>query len=110
MHRYLWNEEAGVFDDWLWTGRRQLEHVTAATLYPLFTGLATDQQADRIAQVVRENLLVAGGLVTTNRATGQQWDAPNGWPPLQWIAVTGLRRITASRNSPKPSPRAGSRS
>jgi alpha,alpha-trehalase len=36
-------------------------------------------------------LLETGGLVTTNRATGQQWDAPNGWPPLQWIAVTGLR-------------------
>jgi alpha,alpha-trehalase len=91
MHRYLWNEEAGVYDDWLWTGRRQLGHVTAATLYPLFTGVATEKQAERIAAVVREDLLETGGLVTTNRATGQQWDAPNGWPPLQWIAVTGLR-------------------
>jgi alpha,alpha-trehalase len=24
--------------------------------------------------------------------TGQQWDAPNGWAPLQWIAIDGLRR------------------
>ena len=23
--------------------------------------------------------------------SGQQWDAPNGWAPLQWIAVEGLR-------------------
>lgn len=91
MHRYLWNEATGVYDDWLWTARRRLGHVTAATLYPLFTGLATDAQADRIAKVVQEELLEDGGLVTTNRTTGEQWDAPNGWAPLQWIAVTGLR-------------------
>jgi alpha,alpha-trehalase len=24
--------------------------------------------------------------------TGQQWDEPNGWAPLQYLAVTGLRR------------------
>jgi alpha,alpha-trehalase len=30
--------------------------------------------------------------VTTPLHTGQQWDAPNGWAPLQWIAVEGLRR------------------
>ncbi|MDQ3015989.1 MAG: alpha,alpha-trehalase, partial [Bacteroidota bacterium] len=28
--------------------------------------------------------------VTTNNVTGQQWDAPNGWAPLQWITYTGL--------------------
>jgi alpha,alpha-trehalase len=64
--------------------------VSAATLYPLFAGLATDTQAETIAEVVRQGLLEDGGLVTTNRDTGQQWDSPNGWAPLQWIAVTGL--------------------
>jgi len=33
----------------------------------------------------------AGGLATTLVNSGQQWDAPNGWAPLQWIAVVGLR-------------------
>ncbi len=92
MHRYLWNEATGVYDDWLWTERRRLGNVSAATLYPLFAGLATDEQAASIAAVVRKELLEDGGLVSTNRDTGQQWDAPNGWAPLQWIAVTGLRR------------------
>ena len=32
------------------------------------------------------------GLVTTPVRTGQQWDAPNGWAPLQWIAIEGLNR------------------
>ena len=37
-------------------------------------------------------LLWPGGLVTTTVASGQQWDAPNGWAPLQWLAVEGLNR------------------
>ena len=36
--------------------------------------------------------LGARALLTTPLTTGQQWDAPNGWAPLQWIAVEGLRR------------------
>tara|TARA_B100000927_G_C16418998_1_gene450531 strand:- start:18 stop:185 length:168 start_codon:yes stop_codon:yes gene_type:complete len=30
-------------------------------------------------------------VVTTSNATSQQWDAPNGWAPLQLFAVEGLR-------------------
>ena len=36
-------------------------------------------------------LLKPGGIVTTIRESGQQWDAPNGWAPIQWIAIRGLR-------------------
>jgi alpha,alpha-trehalase len=39
-----------------------------------------------------EQLVRDGGLLTTLNPSGQQWDAPNGWAPLQWIAVAGLRR------------------
>jgi alpha,alpha-trehalase len=34
----------------------------------------------------------AGGLQTSTHRTGDQWDAPFGWAPLQWIAVEGMRR------------------
>lgn len=61
-------------------------------LYPLFVGAANAEQAERVARVTEHQLLKAGGLVTTAKATGEQWDAPNGWAPLQWIAVDGLRR------------------
>jgi len=37
-------------------------------------------------------LLRQGGLSTSEARTGQQWDAPNGWAPLQWIAVEASRR------------------
>ena len=29
--------------------------------------------------------------MTTLETTGQQWDAPNGWAPLQWVTITGLK-------------------
>jgi alpha,alpha-trehalase len=41
---------------------------------------------------VQAELLAPGGLLTSQRKTGEQWDAPNGWAPLQWVAVAGLRR------------------
>jgi alpha,alpha-trehalase len=41
---------------------------------------------------VANQLLRPGGIATTTVKTGQQWDEPNGWAPLQWIAVDGLRR------------------
>ena len=49
-------------------------------------------QAAAVAHTAIRELLRPGGIVTTPLVTGQQWDAPNGWAPLQWIAVAGLRR------------------
>ena len=37
-------------------------------------------------------MLAPGGLGTTEHDSGEQWDRPNGWAPLQWIAWAGLRR------------------
>ncbi|MFC7668149.1 trehalase family glycosidase [Hymenobacter humi] len=65
---------------------------TLAGVYPLAFGLATPAQAKRVATNLKANFLKPGGLVTTLAKTGQQWDAPNGWAPLQYLAVEGLRR------------------
>jgi len=91
MRTYLWNDRTGLFDDYHWPTGRLVGNVSAAALYPLFAKVATDAQARRTAVTVERELLKPGGLVSTNRRTGQQWDAPNGWAPLQWVAVDGLR-------------------
>ncbi len=91
VQKYLWNEEQGAFGDYDWRRRRLTPHLTAATLYPLFFGLATHDQSGRVAQAVRKRLLQPDGLATTLVRTGEQWDAPNGWAPLQWIGIEGLR-------------------
>ncbi len=65
---------------------------TAAGMFPLWAGAATDEQARAAADWARRHLLKPGGLLTSDVTSGQQWDAPNGWAPLNWIAVQGLRR------------------
>jgi alpha,alpha-trehalase len=90
IDRNLW-DPAGVYLDYRWTRHRRVARLSAATLYPLFVGLASAHQAAAVAAMARRRLLSPGGVVTTPVATGQQWDAPNGWAPLQWIAVSGLR-------------------
>ena len=90
IDRYLWDPSRGVYLDYRWTLKQPIEHVTAATLYPLFTHAASDAQAASVAKTVEAELLKPGGIVTTTLDTGQQWDWPNGWAPLQWIAVEGL--------------------
>jgi len=92
IERYLWDSSAGVYFDYRWTERASIPRLSAATTYPLFLGCASQQQANAVAAAVRGTLLKSGGLVTTPFATGQQWDAPNGWAPLQWIAVSGFNR------------------
>jgi alpha,alpha-trehalase len=90
MHRYLWDARQGVFGDYAWREGRLTGQLSAATLYPLFFGLATNEQAQGVAAIVRDRLLQPDGIATTTANTGQQWDAPNGWAPLQWIAIAGL--------------------
>jgi alpha,alpha-trehalase len=58
----------------------------------LFAGLVDRKRAHRIAQTMKDSLLMPHGLATTTEDTGQQWDAPNGWAPLQWVAIDGLRK------------------
>ena len=70
----------------------RIPRLSAATLYPLFTGMSSEKQAIAVGATVRKVLLKPGGIVTTPLETGQQWDAPNGWAPLQWIGVAGLAR------------------
>jgi alpha,alpha-trehalase len=91
IRKYLWNADTGVFDDFDWNDGRLLGNISAATYFPLFCGVATRKQARRVARRGESELLKSGGIAATNRLTGQQWDAPNGWAPLQWVAVQGLR-------------------
>ena len=92
MDRFLWQAGEGRYADWLLAEGQPSATLSAATLYPLFVGMASRQQADAVAELTRAKLLAPGGLRTTLTRTGQQWDAPNGWAPLQWIAVSGLDR------------------
>ncbi len=88
----FFDEAHGFFCDVDHGSGRTTGILTLAGVWPLFFGLATAGQAQRIADRLGAEFLRPGGWVTTLANTGQQWDAPNGWAPLQWIVFEGLRR------------------
>jgi len=90
IRRHLWNPR-GFYADYDLDTARARDDVTAALAFPLFAGIATPDQARASAAAIAP-LIGEGGLATTRATTGQQWDRPNGWAPLQWIAIQGLRR------------------
>ena len=92
INRLLWDESKGMYADVTWKDGRSTGHVSGATAYPLYFGIADTARADRVAQRLRQDLLQPHGLAATATRTGQQWDLPNGWAPLQWIAIDGLRQ------------------
>jgi len=87
----LWDDTAGLYLDYDFERGRLNPYPFATTFWPLWAGLASPAHARR----VRDNLPMferPGGIMTSTRVTGAQWDAPFGWAPLQLFAVRGLRR------------------
>ncbi|MDV5356983.1 alpha,alpha-trehalase [Enterobacter asburiae] len=87
----LWNAKEGWYADYDLKTKKVRNQLTAAALYPLFVNAAAKDRADKVAAVTEARLLKAGGITTTTVKSGQQWDAPNGWAPLQWVAAAGLQ-------------------
>ena len=89
MRRYLWQPRLGVFADYDFVRGKPSSYAFITSLYPLWAGVATREQANAI--VASLSLFERpGGLSTSNTNTGLQWDEPYGWAPTNWIAVAGL--------------------
>ena len=91
IERWLWDAEGARYGDYDLEAKRLRGGLTAATAYPLFTGVAAPARGRAAAATIARDLIAPHGLRTTLVDTGQQWDRPNGWAPLQWIAAEGLR-------------------
>jgi alpha,alpha-trehalase len=90
IKKYCWNEEKGFFFDFDFVAQQQKESYTLAAAFPLFFEIASPDQAISTGKILEEKFLKPGGMTTTLEFSGQQWDAPNGWAPLQWIVYKGL--------------------
>ncbi|MBL7827445.1 MAG: trehalase, partial [Saprospiraceae bacterium] len=90
IQEYCWNETEGFYFDYNHVTGKISEAWTLAGVFPLFFNIATEAQAARVAEHLEAKFLNNGGLQTTIQQTGQQWDAPNGWAPLQYMACRGL--------------------
>ncbi len=90
IRHFCWSEDHRFFFDYHFVNRQHTPHYTLAAAYPLFFHIASLEQATATEEQIAKKFLQPGGVVTTLNHTGQQWDAPNGWAPLQWITYKGL--------------------
>jgi alpha,alpha-trehalase len=91
INQYLWDGSRGLFFDYDFETQQRSTYAYASTFYPLWAGLASDEQA----RAVVKNLPLfeqPGGLVMSKTDSGMQWDYPFAWAPIQLIAIPGLRR------------------
>ncbi len=92
LFKFCWNDDEKFFFDFDHKENAPKKVYTLAAAFPLYFGVATQEQADGVAKMVKDKFLCAGGLISTLETTSQQWDAPNGWAPLQWISIQGLAK------------------
>jgi alpha,alpha-trehalase len=96
--KYLWNPEEGMFFDYNFVTKKMSTYRYASTLYPLWAGLATAEQAKAVAG----NLKVfehPGGIAMSDDDSGAQWDLPYGWGNIEMLAVKGLYRYGFSADA-----------
>jgi alpha,alpha-trehalase len=87
----MWDDKEGLYYDYDFVNKRVRRYPFVTTFYPLWVGIADKRRAARVVQNLKQ-FERPGGLQTSTSTSGNQWDAPFGWAPMQQIAVEGLRR------------------
>jgi alpha,alpha-trehalase len=91
INRLMWDAQDGLYYDYNFAHSTVRRYPFLTTFYPLWAGIATKEQAAAVERNVAK-FERPGGLATSTFESGNQWDLPFGWAPLEMIAVEGLRR------------------
>ncbi|XP_032571738.1 trehalase isoform X1 [Drosophila sechellia] len=99
IQEVLWNEEAGVWLDYDMINQKPRDYYTPTNLSPLWVKAFNISESEKIsasvmAYIERNKLdSFPGGVPNTLSYSGEQWDAPNAWAPMQYILVEGLNNL-----------------
>ena len=91
INQYFWDENSGTYKDYHIQKNTKTASEHIAALYPLYLNLSTHEQAKSVAEIIETKFLYQGGLVTTTKNSGQQWDLPNAWAPYQWLGYKAMK-------------------
>lgn len=93
----LWSERKGFYFDLDYVAGAHSDIWSLASYYALWSGVASNHQAARLVENL-DSFIYQGGLSTTTsnehelaRVIAHQWAYPNGWAPLHWIVIEGLK-------------------
>lgn len=99
MDEYLWDEEDSMYYDYHIKEHKKNKYESATCFWPLYSGAASEHQADKLVRNSLQKFEEDGGLVSgTESSRGEvsinrpsrQWDYPFGWAPQQMLAWIGL--------------------
>ncbi|MBO5668288.1 MAG: alpha,alpha-trehalase [Lentisphaeria bacterium] len=94
IHKYCRRQD-GVFFDYNLREHRLCSVFSAASMYPLWSGIVNAADADAARKECLEKLEYPFGISAACRehaAGNWQWDYPNGWPCLQLICFEALAK------------------
>ncbi|XP_041983501.1 trehalase-like isoform X2 [Aricia agestis] len=92
----LWHEDVGAWLDFSLESGRRRDYFYPTNVAPLWTGSFDRARKEYYVNRVINYLdkvkvdIFEGGIPTTFEHSGEQWDYPNAWPPLQYMVVMGL--------------------
>ena len=99
----MWDSEKLAFYDFNLTSNARNSIFTTAHFYPFWNGIVPDEVLANetaafgaFASVHMVMNRYNGTFPTTFIESGLQWDAPNAWPPHQYIAIEALRAIPSN--------------
>ncbi|XP_050313151.1 trehalase-like isoform X2 [Anthonomus grandis grandis] len=91
----LWHEEIGAWLDYDLHNQVKRDYWYPSNIAPLWTGCYNKSEKDKTVRSVlkylqNKKILYPGGVPSSVEHTGEQWDYPNAWPPLQHMMIVGL--------------------
>ena len=90
----LWDNETGLWLDYDRQLKKKRQSFYASSVVALWAGVHqgdVSQEMDVFRTLQRLKVLdYPGGFPTSLFPSGQQWDFPNAWPPLQHILIAGF--------------------
>ncbi|XP_057670544.1 trehalase-like [Diorhabda carinulata] len=98
IHDVHYNEEDGIWYDYDLANSKQNKVFYPSNFAPLWSDAFDTSKKEvfgvRAAQYYKDNKVqkYPGGIPTSLINSGQQWDLPNAWPPLQEFIVLGLKK------------------
>ncbi|VDI30626.1 alpha,alpha-trehalase [Mytilus galloprovincialis] len=99
----LYNTDAGIWHDFSLHTNKSREYFYMSNIFPVYMECTdlTNEKKEKLLQYLQTNKITEyiskGGVPTSLDDTGQQWDFPNGWSPLQQIMIWSLESIPQTK-------------
>jgi len=101
MNELMWKKQRGFYFDFNYQKKSNGDVWSLAGFYPMWAGMVSAEQAKQMVKNL-DKFEKVGGLTTTARplidtnglfgSIKAQWAYPNGWAPLHYFVIEGLKR------------------